>query len=100
MTLPRVAIVGAGAFGQNHCRVVHESERAELAAIVDSNSERAAELAAKYNTTALTDAHDLVGRADAAIIAVPTIRHAEIGCLLLDSGLDVLVEKPIATDLA
>jgi predicted dehydrogenase len=96
----RIAVVGAGAFGQNHCRVVHESEHAELAAIVDTDAARAAELAAKYNTVALTDARELVGRADGAIVAVPTTRHAEVGCLLLDAGLDVLVEKPIATDLA
>jgi predicted dehydrogenase len=95
----RIAVVGAGAFGQNHCRVVHESEHAEIAAIVDINPDRAAEFAAKYNTTALTDARELAGRADGAIIAVPTTRHAEIGCMLLDAGLDVLVEKPIATDL-
>jgi len=100
MTRPRIAVVGAGAFGQNHCRVIHESEHAELAAIVDINHDRAAELAAKHNTVALTDARDLAGRVDAAIVAVPTIRHAEIGCLLLDAGLDILVEKPIATDLA
>ena len=97
---PRIAVVGAGAFGQNHCRVVHESEHAELAAIVDINPDRAAELATKYNTTALTDARELAGRADAVVIAVPTTRHAEIGCMLLDAGLDVLVEKPVAVDLA
>ena len=100
MILPRVAVVGAGAFGQNHCRVVHESERAELVAIVDTDATRAAESAARYHTTALTDARDLAGRADAAIVAAPTTRHAEIGCMLLEAGLDVLVEKPIATDLA
>jgi predicted dehydrogenase len=100
MTCPRVAVVGAGAFGQNHCRVIHESERAELAAIVDLNCDRAAELAAKYNTVPLTDPRALPGRADAAIVAVPTTHHAEIGCLLLEAGLDILVEKPVATDLA
>ena len=100
MPRPRVAVVGAGAFGQNHCRVVHESERAELAAIVDTNAARAAEAAARYQTEALTNAGDLAGRADAAIVAVPTTSHAEVGCRLFEAGLDVLVEKPIATDLA
>jgi len=95
----RIAVVGAGAFGQNHCRVVHESDRAELDAIVDSNPDRAAELAARYNTVALTDTRDLPGGADAAIVAVPTTSHAAVGCPLLDAGLDILVEKPIATDL-
>jgi predicted dehydrogenase len=61
---------------------------------------RAAEAAARHHTLALTDARDLAGRADAAIVAVPTTAHCEIGCMLLDAGLDVLVEKPIAIDLA
>src|SRR6266852_5911862 len=100
MQLPRVAVIGAGAFGQNHCRVVHESERAQLAAIVDTDSARAHEAAARYQTIALADARDLPGKIDAAIIAAPTTVHADIGCYLLDAGIDVLVEKPIASDLA
>jgi predicted dehydrogenase len=100
VTQPRIAVVGAGAFGQNHCRVVHESEHAQFAAVVDTDAARAAETAARYNTVALTDAAELAGRADAAIVAVPTTQHAEIGCRLLEAGLDVLVEKPIAADLA
>jgi predicted dehydrogenase len=100
MSRPRVAVIGAGAFGQNHCRVVHESERAELAAIVDIDSTRAGEAAAKYSTLALTDARELAGKVDAAVIAAPTTVHAEIGCFLMEAGIDVLVEKPIAADLA
>src|ERR1039458_1340967 len=67
MSQPRVAVIGAGAFGQNHCRVVHESARAQLAAIVDSDAARAQEAAARYQTVALTDARDLPGKVDAAI---------------------------------
>jgi predicted dehydrogenase len=100
MSQPRVAVIGAGAFGQNHCRVVHESVRAQLAAIVDTDSARAAEAAARYQTVALTDARELPGKIDAAIIAAPTTLHADIGCFLLAAGIDVLVEKPIAIDLA
>ncbi len=37
---------------------------------------------------------------DAAVVAVPTSAHAEVGCLLLENGIDVLVEKPIAGDIA
>lgn len=99
MSQPRIAVIGAGAFGQNHCRVVHESERAHLAAIVDIDSSRASEAAARHHTLALTDFRELPGQIDAAIIAAPTTVHAEIGCYLLDAGIDVLVEKPIAIDL-
>src|ERR1039457_1513744 len=100
MSQLRVAVIGAGAFGQNHCRVVHESARAQLVAIVDTDAARANEAAARYETLALTDARDLRGKIDAAIVAAPPTVHADIGCYLLDAGIDVLVEKPIATDLA
>ncbi|HUI55834.1 MAG TPA: Gfo/Idh/MocA family oxidoreductase [Bryobacteraceae bacterium] len=96
----RVAVVGAGQFGKNHCRVVHESERAELCAVVDINSARAAEAAALYQAQPLTDAPDIAGQLDAAIVSVPTTAHAAVGCALLEAGIDVLVEKPIAPDLS
>jgi predicted dehydrogenase len=99
MSLPRLAVVGAGQFGRNHCRVIHESERAALAYIVDTDAARAAEAAALYGAEPLTDARELAGRVDAAIVATPTIAHEATGCVLLGAGIDVLVEKPIAPDL-
>ena len=96
----RVAVVGAGAFGRNHMRVLHGSSVAELVAIVDTDPARASESAANYGCEALTDYRALAGRVDAAIVAVPTSAHAEVGCALLEAGIDVLVEKPIAADLA
>src|SRR5579864_6134137 len=95
----RIAVIGAGQFGRNHCRVVHESTRAQLAAVVDLDAGRAAEAAAPSGAAALTDYRELAGKVDAAIVAAPTILHQEIGCALLEQGIDVLVEKPIATDL-
>jgi predicted dehydrogenase len=95
----RIGVIGAGQFGRNHCRVVGECERAELAAVVDIEPGRAAEAAAPFGALALTDYRDLSGQVDAAIVAAPTTAHAEIGCHLMESGIDVLVEKPIATDL-
>src|SRR5262249_43925095 len=94
----RVAVVGTGQFGRNHCRVVAQSQEAVLAAVVDTDSARAGEMAAQYGCPGLADYRDLAGRADAAIIAVPTTCHAGIGCRLMEAGLDVLVEKPIAPD--
>jgi predicted dehydrogenase len=96
----RVAVVGVGEFGRNHVRVVKQSVRAELVAVVDSNAARASEVAAANGCAALSDARELAGKADAAIVAVPTTAHAEVGCALLEAGLDVLMEKPIAPDLA
>jgi predicted dehydrogenase len=97
MNKTRVAVVGAGQFGRNHVRVARESSRAELVAVVDTDPARAAEAA--EGCVALSDYRDLQGRVDAAIIAAPTVAHAEIGCELMRAGIDVLVEKPIAADL-
>jgi predicted dehydrogenase len=88
--MTRVAVIGAGQFGQNHIRIVSESPDAELTAIVDPDPARAS----------ISDPRTLIGKIDAAIISAPTSVHAEIGCMLLESGIDVLIEKPIAPDLA
>ena len=99
MTLPRIAVVGAGQFGQNHCRVVHEAIRAQLDYVVDIDPARAASMAEQFGARPLTDYRALVGKIDAAIVATPTTAHEEVACALLDAGIDVLVEKPIAPDL-
>jgi len=94
----RLAVVGAGQFGRNHCRVARETGRAELAAIVDIDRGRAGEAASVHGGVALSDARELAGKVDAAIVAVPTTAHEEVACALLEAGIDVLVEKPIAVD--
>ncbi|MBM3775693.1 MAG: Gfo/Idh/MocA family oxidoreductase [Acidobacteria bacterium] len=95
-----VAVVGAGEFGRNHCRVIHESPRARLAAVVEIDAARAAEAAAAYGCAALGDLRSLPSDVTAAILATPTSTHADAGCALLERGLDVLIEKPMAPDLA
>lgn len=96
----RIAVVGAGAFGRNHVRVLHECPGAELAGVVDLDRARAEEAAAQFGCPVFATHRELKGHADAAIVAVPTSAHAEVGCELLEAGLDVLVEKPIAPDAA
>jgi len=96
----RVAIVGAGEFGRNHARVYRELDGVELAGVYDQNPERAAAVAAEYGTQALPSLDSLRARSDAVSVAVPTVAHAEVGCRLLEMGLDILVEKPMAVNLA
>jgi predicted dehydrogenase len=94
-----VAVAGAGAFGKNHLRILENCERADLVAVVDSDFERAAAAAAEFGCKALARWQDLEGKVDAAIVAVPTIHHAELGTGLMERGVDVLIEKPITPDV-
>lgn len=96
----RVAVVGAGDFGRNHIRVYKELEEAELVGIVDADAARAARAAQDFSAQVLPGLDSLAGRVDAVSVAVPTVEHAEVGCRLLEMGLDVLVEKPMASSLA
>ncbi len=95
-----VAVVGAGSFGKNHLRVVHNSPHAELAGVLDADSASATDAAAPYGCRVFGSLEELAEHAVAAIVATPTVTHSEIGCRLLELGLDVMVEKPISNTLA
>ncbi len=95
----RVGVAGAGVFGRHHLRVLGGSERAELVAAVDKDAARAAQAAEEFGCRSSGDWRDLIGQVDAAVVAVPTTAHAEVGCGLLEAGIDVLVEKPVAASL-
>ena len=65
-----------------------------MAGVVDSDPERAADAAAKYNCPIL-ELSEVSGVADAAIVATPTVTHAELGCALIEAGLDVLLLRMV-----
>ncbi len=97
----RVAVVGAGEFGKNHVRVWREIEGVELVGVFDTNAERAEKIAAEFGTRPFCDLSALSAeRVDTVSLAVPTKSHASVGCRLLEDGIDVLVEKPMAASLA
>jgi predicted dehydrogenase len=97
----RVAVVGVGALGRHHARILGDTPDAVLAAVVDVNAARAAEIAAQHGAHAhLSDASALVGKVDAVTIASPTEAHHGLAAMLLDAGIHVLVEKPMTTTLA
>jgi predicted dehydrogenase len=92
----RVAVAGCGEFGRNHARVYRELESVELVAVVDQNAERTAQIAQEFQTQAFQSIVQLRGKVDAASVAVPTVAHRDVGCALMEMGIDVLVEKPMA----
>lgn len=97
--LPRIALVGAGAMGSNHARVIAESDVAELGVVIDIDEERARTLGARLGCPAATGI-DAASSCDAAVVATPTALHLPHARQLLDSGKPLLVEKPIAPALA
>lgn len=99
MTVP-VAVVGCGHFGRFHAAKYAASPAADLVAVVDTNLEAAAPLAAELGAEALSDAADLAGRVEAASVVVPTDQHLAVAGTLLDAGIHVLVEKPMAPSVA
>jgi predicted dehydrogenase len=101
-------VVGAGAFGSNHLRVIRDLSAACLTAIVESDPARRQALQAELPAARIFHDIDacLAARATgdlelhAASVCVPSSSHAAIASALIESGIDVLVEKPIASSLA
>jgi predicted dehydrogenase len=96
----RLLVVGAGYMGGLHARKIASLPgELELVGICDHHLDRATTLAGSLGVRAAEDPLALSARADAAVVSVPTVAHAAVVRTLLDSGLDVLVEKPIAATL-
>jgi predicted dehydrogenase len=99
MSALRAAVVGCGHFGRHHADKYAASAAAQLVAVVDRDPDAAHSLAGRLGVLALTRADDLVGRVDVASVAVPTSEHYAVASRLLERGVDVLLEKPIAATL-
>jgi predicted dehydrogenase len=85
--------------GANHARVLQRLPEAEVTLVVDPDEERGRALAGSVGGEWAPDAGPVAALADAAVVATPTEGHADVGVRLLEEGLDLLVEKPIAGTL-
>ncbi len=81
-------------------RILSQSPHAELIGLLDPNGERAQAVSTEFGCPVISSVEELFGKIDAVVIAAPTSFHAEIGCRLLEQGIDVLIEKPLAVDEA
>ena len=101
--LLRTAVIGVGHLGRQHARI-HAALAAEglteFVSVCDVNEKTAQAIAAERQVEWSSNWLKLIGRVDAVSLAVPTESHCEIACGLLDAGVHVLVEKPIAPTLA
>ncbi len=93
----RTAVIGVGYLGRFHAQKYAQIAGSKLVAVVDANAEACAKVASELGTQAVSDYRELFGKVDAVSLAVPTPLHHAIGCDLLEQGIDVLIEKPIAT---
>ena len=85
--------------GRNHARVFSLLEGVELTAIYDRDKERAEAVVAEFGGIAVDSLDEFADAVDAATVAVPTIAHRDVGCELMEKGVHVLMEKPIADTL-
>ena len=100
-----VAVIGVGAFGRNHARVYQQLQQAgsvQLVAVVDPDKVQADAIAREFGCKAFGSVEQMLAThsdVQAASVAVPTVLHLEVAGALMESGVDVLIEKPVAATL-
>lgn len=95
----RVGVVGAGALGFHHIRLLKKIDGADLVGFYDHNPTRAPQVAQELETTAFPSLEALLDRVEAITVVVPTSVHVEVGLAVLERGIHALIEKPLADTL-
>ncbi len=101
-----VAVIGVGAFGRNHARVYQQLQQTggvRLVGVVDPDTARADVIAREFGCKAFGSVDQMLtthGEVQAASVAVPTVLHLQVARSLMEAGVDVLIEKPLAATLS
>ena len=98
MSRLKMAVVGVGALGRHHARILSEFDRVDLIAVADTNAETGARVAEQCHTQYVTDYRQLLDQVDAVAVAVPTTLHLSVASDFLARRVPALVEKPLACD--
>jgi predicted dehydrogenase len=96
MNRTKVAVIGCGHLGSIHARLLAGRADTELVAVVDPFAASRDKVAGEHGCRALAEPEELIGLVEAAVVAAPTGRHAAVSLPLLEAGIDLLIEKPIA----
>ena len=96
----KVGVIGVGSLGEHHAEIYSQLDSAELVGIYDADRNRATAIAGKYGGAVFDSVEALADSVEAASVVVPTDRHREIAMPLLERGIHLLVEKPIAATIA
>lgn len=97
---PRIGVAGVGALGFHHARILSTMDDVTMAGVFDARAERADEVATQLGVKAHATLESLLDACDALVVAVPTTAHEVVATAALAAGKPVLVEKPLAPDLA
>ncbi|MFM9964150.1 MAG: Gfo/Idh/MocA family oxidoreductase [Planctomycetaceae bacterium] len=100
MSSLRMAVIGVGALGRHHARIVSQIPGVELIAVADPNQAQGEKVAEAAKTKWVADHRVLIDDVDAVTIAVPTGFHFRVASDFLENGIHSLVEKPLAADLS
>lgn len=95
----RIGVVGTGHLGRYHIQKYRQIQGCRIVGVADLAEQNARAAADGCDCLVTTNYHDLIGEVDAVSIAVPTAFHHEVASVFLRAGVDVLLEKPIATTL-
>jgi UDP-N-acetylglucosamine 3-dehydrogenase len=98
----KVAVIGAGAMGRNHIRVLNDLPMARVVGVADADEATAARAARLYGMAAYTDYRKLLDheKPQAVVIAVPTVMHRKVALEVIARHINLLVEKPIASTIS
>ncbi len=99
-TILKIGLIGAGVFGGYHANKLAEHPACQFMGIYDRNPEKAVDMAAKHHVTAYREYEDLFHDCDAVVIACSASEHGAMAMEALKAECHILIEKPIATDMA
>ena len=95
----RVGVVGAGALGFHHIRLLQKIEGADFVGFYDHNPARAPFVAKELGATAFPSLDALLDKVEAITVVVPTSAHVDVWLAVLGRGIHALIEKPLADTL-
>jgi len=95
----RVGVIGVGHLGEYHVQKYKALPTVELVGVVDTNLDRAHEIAQRFNTTAYSEHNEILNMVDGVSLAVPTGVHFDVAKDILSRGVHLLIEKPITYNL-
>lgn len=95
----KIGVLGAGHLGKIHIKLIPEISNYELVGFYDPDSERSAEVAAEFKTTAFNSIDDLIDAVDVVDVVTPTLSHYDCASLAMRKSRHVFIEKPVTNTI-